>query len=317
MTAIPPLDGPTSLDAGQAPLFGMFADLVACGLPRTSWSDLYGGFNAGLYDVLTAGTTYDLSAYIDLARRCSGPVLDIACGSGRITLPLAADGHQVYGLDLSGDMLALLRRKLLTQPREVRSRITLIEADMATFRRPERFGLVLIGATSICLLHTSEARRAFFANVRDHLAPGGLFCFDYLLLDEDALRRNPVRVPNVFVSGSAAKRQFTLVGQKYLVDERIELVNFYTEAVDPSGRTDRFVGSTAKAMLRREELVDEVCSAGLTVLEDRGMALGDPMSDAAPRLIVCRAGDDAGRGRSAGRDLVSSTQTAEGDDRTG
>ncbi len=49
--------------------------------------------------------------YREEARRAGGPVLELACGTGRLTVPLAQDGHEVVGLDASTAMLARAREK--------------------------------------------------------------------------------------------------------------------------------------------------------------------------------------------------------------
>lgn len=303
----------TADDLQRAPLFGIFSDLYSDGLPRTSWCDLYEGFNVNVYEESTSLAAYDIGAFLELARRTGGPVLDLACGTGRITLPLAADGHEVCGLDLSADMLALLRRKLLMCDRPTRDRVTLRHDDMTRFRLDRHVALAVLGATSICLLHTAVERRRLFSAVRHHLHPGGIFAFDYLDLDEDALRARPLRLHHLAPPTGRRGRQFTLVGQLFLVDDRVELVNSYTETIDASGRTDRHLASTAKAMLRRADLLQELTTAGLRVLDDYEIALDEPFADARPRILVCAAASSEGRLDAAGTPSVALDGDPSGD----
>ncbi|MHC4473952.1 MAG: class I SAM-dependent methyltransferase, partial [Planctomycetota bacterium] len=67
------------------------------------------------------------------ARESGGPVLELACGTGRLLRALAEDGHDVTGLDLSKAMLALAREHAAGAPAEVRERIRLVKGDMADF----------------------------------------------------------------------------------------------------------------------------------------------------------------------------------------
>src|ERR1700693_1977082 len=86
----------------------------------------------------------DLPFYLDLAKRSDGPVLEIACGTGRVLLPIAREGIGIEGVDNSESMLTILRRNLAREPREVRERVTVHEGDMRDFRLAQKFALVII-----------------------------------------------------------------------------------------------------------------------------------------------------------------------------
>ena len=64
-----------------------------------------------LYDVLLGGLDYGVDFYVGLAREARGPVLDIACGTGRVLLPCLQAGADGDGLDLWEPMLGTLRKK--------------------------------------------------------------------------------------------------------------------------------------------------------------------------------------------------------------
>src|SRR5205807_10445494 len=90
-----------------------------------------------LYDIWCGGLTYAIDFFVELARQANGPVLDIACGTGRILLPCLQAGADVDGLDLSEPMLSTLRKKaaaLQLAPR-------LYTADMSDFELPRRYAL--------------------------------------------------------------------------------------------------------------------------------------------------------------------------------
>lgn len=65
----------------------------------------YYGDLAGFYDWRMAGDVEDVPFYVELAKESGGPVLELGCGTGRVTLPIAESGTEVVGLDLSPDML--------------------------------------------------------------------------------------------------------------------------------------------------------------------------------------------------------------------
>lgn len=131
---------------------------------------------AELYDAVTPPGPCE-SFYRKEAQRSSGPVLELACGTGRLTIPLARDGHEVVGLDASPAMLALARRKA----EQASAPAVFVQGDMRAFDLGRRFGLVLISCNSLSHLVEPDDLRSCFAAVRRHLAPGGVLAFDVVL----------------------------------------------------------------------------------------------------------------------------------------
>jgi SAM-dependent methyltransferase len=68
--------------------------------------------------------------YESVARKVGGPVLELACGTGRIALPLAKAGLHVTGVDRSEAMLTIARRKLAALSASVQERLALISPDL-------------------------------------------------------------------------------------------------------------------------------------------------------------------------------------------
>lgn len=104
------------------------------------------------------------------ARAVGGPVLELACGTGRLLQPLADAGFAATGIDSSPGMLAEARRK--------GGLARYIEADMRSFRLEPRFGLIFLAANSLSHLLDLDSFQACMARVREHLAPGGRFVVD-------------------------------------------------------------------------------------------------------------------------------------------
>lgn len=133
--------------------------------------DLYVGEGTDFYERLVGSDRAEIREVLALARDAEGPILDLAAGGGRLTIPLVRSGKPVTAMDLSDDMLAHLRRALPGHPM-----LECVVADMRDFSLPQRFALVVIGATSITLLDRA-GRSLLYASVRRHLAVGGVFAF--------------------------------------------------------------------------------------------------------------------------------------------
>lgn len=110
--------------------------------------------------------------YQDLARQLGGPVLDLACGTGRLAIPLARMGHAVTGIDLAGPMLAHARRKSADLP------VRWVLGDCRNFDLAERFALALMSGNAFQAYLTDADQQALVARVHRHLNPGGRFAFE-------------------------------------------------------------------------------------------------------------------------------------------
>lgn len=137
--------------------------------------------NVEIYAARTASLPVvegDAAFYLGLARAAPGPALELGCGTGRLLAPLAREGIEVTGLDLSKAMLSEAKRQLKREPKDVRKRITLVQGDMTDFALESQFGLVFIAFRSFMMLDTPEAQRRCLERVHRHLAPGGTVAID-------------------------------------------------------------------------------------------------------------------------------------------
>lgn len=133
---------------------------------------------AELYDVFPFDA--DLPLYLELAAAQGGRVLELACGSGRVLVPLAAAGHNVLGLDTSPHMLDLARAKLAAAGPDVANNAELLRGDMRSFELGERFDLALIAAKSFAYLISRADQLRALSCIAAHLRPGGLLALDLL-----------------------------------------------------------------------------------------------------------------------------------------
>src|SRR5271155_524292 len=101
-----------------------------------------------------------------------GAALEFAIGTGRVAVPLAARGVPVTGIELSADMLEVLRSK------PEASAITSVEGDMATTRVEGDFSLVYLVFNTIMNLTSQDEQVACFENAARHLLPGGRFVIE-------------------------------------------------------------------------------------------------------------------------------------------
>ncbi len=101
-------------------------------------------------------------------------LLDMGCGTGSMTLALAAEGYDMIGLDLSEEMLAMAE----TSAREAGYDILFLQGDMTDFELYGTVDGIVCSLDGINHLTSREALRDCFACVARYLNPGGLFLFD-------------------------------------------------------------------------------------------------------------------------------------------
>jgi ubiquinone/menaquinone biosynthesis C-methylase UbiE len=134
-----------------------------------------GGPSVEFYDVRETGgpgtlLEGDVAFYLAQARETGGPILDLACGTGRVAFPLARAGLDVTGLDRAAAMLKIARAKLRATP--VRN-LRFVRGNMARFTLPKRFALVVIAYRAFQHLLTIEDQRSCLLHVRKHLRRKG------------------------------------------------------------------------------------------------------------------------------------------------
>lgn len=135
--------------------------------------------DAELYDIVYADYLDDIAFYAEEASQADGPCLELGCGSGRVLIPVAEAGATVTGLDVAKPMLARARRKVAALPDDVRSRVTLGEGDMRTFKLDTRFALIYIPFRAFLHLMNVQDQIAALTNIRRHLRPDGRLALNF------------------------------------------------------------------------------------------------------------------------------------------
>jgi len=125
---------------------------------------------ADLYDSYVR-TEYDIPFWLKESKAAGGKVLELTCGTGRVSLPLLKAGIDLTCVDYSTGMLSVLRRKL----EEHGLRCPIYYQDMADLSLPDRFDLIIIPFHSLSEVVESERQRRVLQRIRLHLSEGGLF----------------------------------------------------------------------------------------------------------------------------------------------
>ena len=252
--------------------------------------------DAALYDYEYRRRRADVTFYRELAtKRLGGPgrVLELGAGSGRVTIPLARDGHEVVAIDQSKAMLARLRSRTESLPGAVRSRITVVDGDLCTFSAPgPKFPLVIAAFNVLEHLYTRGELAACLARVAAHLAPGGAFAFDVQMPDLAWLVRDPEKrwAKTRFTDPATGRAMFYSTNHDYDPVNQIVTIRLYYDPVD--GKAGSRVVKLTQRKYFPAELEALVAAAGFRVVGRFGDFFWAPLDGAAESqvLMVERAG---------------------------
>ncbi len=141
---------------------------------------------AACYDLEQSRNTEDIGFFVEAAKRIGGPVLELGCGTGRLTVPLAHAGLEVTALDISADMLMRLGERMKLEPPKTRRRINLFRADMKRFALKKKFRAAIWSSNTLLLLGSERSIGEALDCVGSHLLPDGRIIIDVAATDVEA-----------------------------------------------------------------------------------------------------------------------------------
>jgi SAM-dependent methyltransferase len=238
------------------------------------------------YDAMFYGGD-DLPFWLELARLHGDPVLELACGTGRVTLPLARAGFSVTGLDAAPTMLEVARARAA----EAALDITWVEGDMRDFDLGTRFRLILCPANAFLHLLTRADIEACLAAVRRHLAPGGRFALDIFIPKPELLVEAPSRHLPFGEYDDPAGRGHVIVTHSYVYEahSQIKRINTYHTLQRPGVADEVHTGTLDMRMLFPQELDALLDYNGFSITGKYEDYAGTPVGPASGKqLTVCK-----------------------------
>lgn len=236
----------------------------------------------------------DIPFYKDEAARLGGPVLELGCGTGRVSLALAENGAQVHGLDLSPDMLAVFREKLSTAAPEVCERVAITEGNMADFSLGERFALIIMPFRAFQALAEDADIDGCLRRVREHLAPGGRFIINAFLPQKRRMRHwcftEKVQWERALDTGGRVVKKHS--GDRIDRKRQVIYPRFAFEITRPDGTAERMEESLQLKYWYPRQLQKRLRQAGLRVVEQYGWYDRAPMKrKSREQIYICEVAE--------------------------
>jgi ubiquinone/menaquinone biosynthesis C-methylase UbiE len=256
---------------------------------------LYDSVIADFYDAspLVTRRMQDVKFYVEAAATCGGPILELGCGTGRITMPLAESGLRVTAMDISQKMLERAEAKRGALSADQREGVRLVEGDMTRFDLREKFPLIVIPFRPFQHLLNVDEQMQCLACVRRHLAPGGRLIVDFFQTDA-ARMHDPVFHEEHFVAeyempGGRQVRLFERIAAFHRA-EQCNDVEMAFEVTDPDGRRHRSVFAFTFRYFFRYEVEHLLARSGFRVVQLFGDFDRAPLRDDSPEMVFVAEG---------------------------
>jgi len=235
---------------------------------------------ADLYD-LEYDHDYDLPFWLALAEREAGPVVDWGAGTGRLAAPLAATGHDVTAVELSGEMVERGKGKGGT--------VEWIVGDMRSAKPGRCYGLAVCAFNSFLCLTSVDDALAFLRNVRDHLIPGGLLGIEVSAFSPEELVDPPggPELHHDLTREIPDGRLDRFSVSRYDAASQLMRMRLFYERYDSSGTLQSRRAHDLKIrVVGRDELLLMLRLAGFEVEAVYGGFEGEPFTSASDHLVV-------------------------------
>lgn len=240
----------------------------------------YGVFSE-FYDALTANVSYDtvsqvLSSLLTRYGKSRGLLLDLACGTGSVSVRLAKKGYEVIGVDLSPEMLSEAQNKAYSAGQN----ILFLCQDMTALDLYGTVDAAVCTLDGLCHLPNEESVFAALQKVSLFMNPGGVFLFDV----NSVYKHRAVLGNNTFVYDTDdvyCVWQNTLLPDGVTVQMDLDFFEPVSDEGDYVRQSERF---TERAY-PRETLEAMLKKAGFTVLDVFDGYSGKPAHDTSERLL--------------------------------
>lgn len=234
-------------------------------------------------DLGSGGVDPSRDFYVTLAQQTGGPVLELACGTGRVTLPIAQQGIDITGLEIAPAMLAHARHKAQQQGLAVRW----VAGDARTVQLSEKFKLIFMTGNAFQAFLNNRDQRALLQTVHAHLAIDGVWAFETRNPNWSDLTTDLNETEWLAYTGPQGRAVRVTEIREY---DPVAQVLAYTlwrrwqEAAGPQVRTTRI----ALRYTFPQELNALLDYHGFRIVQQQGDWNGNPLTGASPSIItVC------------------------------
>jgi SAM-dependent methyltransferase len=250
------------------------------------------------YDLEHEGDTEDIDFFVRwTVAQQPKRVLELACGDGRVTLPLAecgADhGFDVVGLEFVPEMLDRARARREQASTAVRDRLQLLEGNMRTWRAEQPFDLILTPCSSMCHLLALDDQIAAWQAANANVRTGGRFVVDVSMPNFAAYADSFTTPPRAFLevdrdtrNPDTNERLIRCKTTLYVAHEQRAEIRYFYDLFEGDTAKERFVSDYESHIYFPRELQLLFLAAGFHVESILGDYHGSPLGPHSRQIIV-------------------------------
>lgn len=251
---------------------------------------LYDGFIADYYDSspIVVQRTQDVAFYADVAKQYGEPVLELGCGTGRVTMAIAEAGCRIVGLDLSRKMLARAAEKCAGLKSHVRERVRLVQGDMTRFELKEKFRTIIIPFRPFQHLLETEQQIGCLECAREHLAQGGRLVMDFFQTDAERMHEARFQQESPLMEYDLPDGRHVALSERVAAFHRAKQKNdveMIFRVRHANGRQERLVMAWTLRYFFRYEVEHLLARCGFRVEAEYGNFGGSELEDHSPEMI--------------------------------
>src|SRR3974390_85140 len=251
---------------------------------------LYDSFIADYYDSSPMVTmrTQDVAFYSKAARQYGDPVLELGCGTGRITLAIAQAGYRVVGLDISEKMLERATAKRCALTHETQERIQLVQGAMTGFDLGEKFRLIIVPFRPFQHILEVEDQVRCLECAKKHMAPRGRLIVDFFQTDAERMHDPKYLKESLLIEYDLPDGRHVRLSERVAAYHRALQCNdveMIFDVTHPGGRKERLVMAWALRHFFRYEVEHLLARCGFPLEATYGHFEGLPLQDDSPEMI--------------------------------
>lgn len=238
---------------------------------------------APYYDDLFGDRTIDIAFWTRLTRTLGSPILELGCGTGRLTFPIARTGATITGLDISRPMLAVANQKRKQYSTDMKNRIKFLRADAMAFTLASRFRAVYSPWGFVPV--TKKEQSSLLSSVARHVEPDGYFVVDIENLKKPTAHWHFTRLVSEkkLPNGTTLIRRALHQGHK---TTQIGKITYTLDIVKRDKVIKRIVTTRRIRVYTPDDLKKLLASRGFSIVKVYGNYDFSPWTKTSPQAIV-------------------------------
>jgi ubiquinone/menaquinone biosynthesis C-methylase UbiE len=251
---------------------------------------LYDCFIADYYDStpIIIQRTKDVAFYVETAKKYGEPVLELGCGTGRVTMAIAEAGYGIVGLDLSEKMLERAVGKCDRLRSDARDRVYLLQGDMTHFDLGGKFRTIIIPFRPFQHLLEIEQQMACLNCVRVHLAQSGRLVLDVFQTDPERMHDPNFQKETRLTEYDLPDGRHVALSERVAAFHRAEQKNDVEMIFDvqhSGGKQERLIMAWTLRYFFRYEIEHLLARCGFRIEAEYGDFDSSSITDASPEMI--------------------------------